>query len=231
MVTRIIEKVTAFVTRRTEQGYDLLLFEHPHAGVQIPAGTVEAGEAPEAAALREVVEETGLEGLAVHGYLGCLEEKLPDEQRIIAAPTKVYARPDLASFDWAYIRTGIAVVVRRRSGGFSQITYEELDRASEPQYVTLNITGWVPDETLADTRRRHFYRLLFDGPSPERWSVHADNHVFRPFWAPLADLPPLIPPQDAWLAVLARESTATLAKPAPSPSGERAGVRERCAIS
>ena len=33
-----IEKVTAFITRTTTQGTDLLLFAHPHAGIQIPAG-------------------------------------------------------------------------------------------------------------------------------------------------------------------------------------------------
>jgi 8-oxo-dGTP pyrophosphatase MutT (NUDIX family) len=201
-MTRIIEKVTAFVTRDTGQGHDLLLFEHPHAGIQIPAGTVEPGETPEDAALREVAEETGLGPLAVHCYLGCVEEKLPAGQRIIAEPTRVYARPDRASFDWAYIRAGIAVAVRRRASGFSQITYQEFDRVPEPQYVTLRITGWVPDETLADTRRRHFWHLVFDGRSAERWSVHADNHVFRPFWAPLDGLPPIIPPQDRWLDYL-----------------------------
>ena len=27
----------------------------------------------------------------------------------------------------------------------------------EPHYVTMSITGWVLDEALADTRRRHFF--------------------------------------------------------------------------
>ena len=39
------EKVTAFVTQEAPQGVELLLFEHPHAGIQLPAGTVELGEA------------------------------------------------------------------------------------------------------------------------------------------------------------------------------------------
>jgi hypothetical protein len=33
--------------------------------------------------------------------------------------------------------------------------------------------------------------------------VHTDNHEFTLFWAPVAALPPLIPPQDTWLAFLA----------------------------
>src|SRR5262249_43927849 len=50
----LLEKVTAFVTRDAAQARELLVFRHPHAGVQIPAGTVEKGESAEAAALREV---------------------------------------------------------------------------------------------------------------------------------------------------------------------------------
>ena len=53
MASGVIEKVTAFVTRQWEGERQLLLFKHPYAGVQIPAGTVEVGESPEQAALRE----------------------------------------------------------------------------------------------------------------------------------------------------------------------------------
>ena len=34
------EKVTAFVIRTANHRAELLLFEHPYAGIQIPAGTV-----------------------------------------------------------------------------------------------------------------------------------------------------------------------------------------------
>ena len=34
-----LEKVTAFVIRSTAHGEELLLCEHPTAGIQIPAGT------------------------------------------------------------------------------------------------------------------------------------------------------------------------------------------------
>lgn len=44
--------------------------DHPEAGIQVPAGTMEAGEAPEDAVLREACEETGLAGLHVERYLG-----------------------------------------------------------------------------------------------------------------------------------------------------------------
>lgn len=55
------EKSLVYVTR----GNDLLVLEHtdeyPGAGVQVPAGGVEPGETPEAAAARELFEETGLQ--------------------------------------------------------------------------------------------------------------------------------------------------------------------------
>ena len=198
-----IEKVTAFVTRTTEAGLELLLMEHPHAGIQIPAGTVEE-ETPEEAVLREVPEETGIEQGTVRRYLGREEERLPEGQRVIAARTKVYARPHATSFDWAHLRTGIQVAVNRQERGFTQVTYEEPDRVPDPQFITMSITGWVPDGALADTRVRHFFHLEYGGPTEERWTTFSDNHTFTLFWAPLSGLPEIIAPQDGWLAYLHR---------------------------
>jgi 8-oxo-dGTP pyrophosphatase MutT (NUDIX family) len=200
----VIEKVTAFVTRTTEAGLELLLLEHPYASIQIPAGPVEE-ETLEEAVLREVAEETGLEQATVRRYLGSEEEQLPEGQRVIAVRTKVYARPDPASFDWATLRTGIQVAVNRQEKGFTQVTYEEPDRVPDPQFITMSITGWVPDGVLAETRVRHFFHLVYDGPTKERWTAFSDNHTFTLFWAPLSDLPEIIAPQDRWLAHLHRE--------------------------
>ncbi|MBB4965764.1 NUDIX hydrolase [Saccharothrix violaceirubra] len=40
------------------------------SGLQVPAGTLRDGERPEEGALREAVEETGLAGLRLVGFLG-----------------------------------------------------------------------------------------------------------------------------------------------------------------
>jgi 8-oxo-dGTP pyrophosphatase MutT (NUDIX family) len=198
-----IEKVTTFITRFTARGTDLLVFEHPHAGIQIPAGTVEQGETLEQAALREAHEETGLMGLSSCEYLGRTEDHFTGKHRLILEPTKAYARSDAASFDWAQFRKGLPVTLTgHHANGFSQVMYEEWDRWPDPQYVTYSIVGWVPDEMLCDTIRRHFFYLEAHSPTQERWIVHIDNHRFVLFWAPLTNLPAIIQPQDTWLEFL-----------------------------
>ena len=53
-------------------GNRLLLFthpKHPEAGIQVPAGSVEEGEKPEDAAMREAEEETNLKNLKFERFL------------------------------------------------------------------------------------------------------------------------------------------------------------------
>lgn len=196
-----IEKVTAFITRPGRRGDDPLLFEHPYAGYHIPAGTVEAGENHQAAALREAREETGLTELAVHRYLGAIDEVLVNELAVLG-PAIVYARPDTGSFDWASLRRGIRVQLERTAGDFCQVTYREYDQVPDSNYVTYCITGWVQRDALADASRRHFYHLVCGEATPERWVVAIDCHRFTLFWAQLDELPAVIPPKDSWLAWL-----------------------------
>lgn len=49
----------------------LLLFRHPMAGTQLVKGTIESGEAPSEAALRELAEESGIDDAIVETDLGC----------------------------------------------------------------------------------------------------------------------------------------------------------------
>jgi ADP-ribose pyrophosphatase YjhB (NUDIX family) len=61
-------KVVAYIVREVEGKRFLLVFTHrhfPEAGLQVPAGTVEEGEAIEDALRREVAEETGLHNFQV----------------------------------------------------------------------------------------------------------------------------------------------------------------------
>ena len=212
---RVLEKVTAFVTRSGQQGDELLLFQHPFSGVQIPAGTVEAGETPEEAVRREGAEETGLSGIELRASLGSDDWHLPGHLRLIAERTTVYARPDPDSFDWCYLPRGTMVHVERAVPGFTQVTFQEWDRWPDRSYLSMRITGWVPDEALARVRRRHFFHLVHPGDTPPRWEVPVDNHRFTLFWAPLARLPRPISPQDTWLAFLRRVYPDLALVPAP----------------
>lgn len=62
----VIGKVSCFVLHPRD--HRLLVFahtDHPEAGIQVPAGTIEAGEDPAVAAVREAEEETGFGGFRI----------------------------------------------------------------------------------------------------------------------------------------------------------------------
>jgi 8-oxo-dGTP pyrophosphatase MutT (NUDIX family) len=202
----LAEKVTAFVTRESPRGVELLLFEHPHAGFQLPAGTVEASEPHAAAAAREATEETGLSDLPPGRFLTAVNETLPAGHYLVATTTRVYARPDPASFDWASIRNGILVQRHRTQAEYSHVTFAEWNHRADPPYVTYQITGWVPTAVLTRQVTRYFYHFPYHGQTPETWPVDIDNHHFRLFWAPLTALPPIVAPQRAWVNVLTQAS-------------------------
>jgi 8-oxo-dGTP pyrophosphatase MutT (NUDIX family) len=59
-------KVVCYIVRDDR----LLVFRHvgvsdEECGIQVPAGTIKAGESPSQAALREAAEETGLDGIEI----------------------------------------------------------------------------------------------------------------------------------------------------------------------
>jgi 8-oxo-dGTP pyrophosphatase MutT (NUDIX family) len=201
-----LQKVTAFITRTTLGEPDgrtqrqLLFIRHPYAGVQIPAGTVELGEEPVAAALREACEETGLCDLHLVSMIGYQEDHWAEDVCFIILDTIVYARPDRTSFDWARMPRGAAVRSLRQAPGWLHVAFEEPDRWPDPQYATYQICGWVPRQAVAEMQRRYFYHLEFTGKKiEEEWDVFSDNHTFHAFWAPLEGLPIVVKPQDAWL--------------------------------
>ena len=70
-------RVFTYITR----AHELLVLDHVdhrYLDPQIPGGTIEENETPEAAAIREAQEETGLKSLEVVSFLGSFERDLTD---------------------------------------------------------------------------------------------------------------------------------------------------------
>lgn len=63
-------KVCPVIVRRRGSIDEVLAFEHPLAGCQLVKGSIEAGESVEAAALRELTEESGIAAAKVVRSLG-----------------------------------------------------------------------------------------------------------------------------------------------------------------
>lgn len=201
-----IHKVTAFITRTGRQGQpQLLLFQHPQAGVQLPAGTVDEGEAWATAVLREAYEETGLTHLTIHRYLGKIENELAAGEAILNQDSHIFSQPDVQSIPFAPLFTrGMTFAVGERveegNGRFYHITYTEYDQLPNPTHITLTIDGWLPEERLSWRKSRHYVHLHCHEETADRWSLPGDrSHLFTPFWADLQPKPAIISPQNRWL--------------------------------
>jgi 8-oxo-dGTP diphosphatase len=73
-------KVYAYITHRDR----LLVFSHPNApeaGIQVPGGSLEDHESPEAGVLREAIEESGRTDLEVVSFLGEVARDMADVGR------------------------------------------------------------------------------------------------------------------------------------------------------
>lgn len=84
-MTKKVKKVLAYVTRFKNNELEVLVFEHvhfPEAGIQVPAGTLQANESPEAGALRETEEEVGLKFANTKKYLGEFEYHHRDREEL-----------------------------------------------------------------------------------------------------------------------------------------------------
>lgn len=202
--TQVLKKVTAFVTRQGKQGRELLLFKHPYAGIQFPAGSVEPDEEYEVAAWREVAEETGLTEQLTCNYLETVTMDVGASERVLIQTATLYARPDATSFDWVKVPRGTWVKALRLADGFTQISYVDLDDAVNPTYESFRIVGWMANEALTRIQERAFFHFDFTGETPDTWEIFVDYHRFQLFWAPVENVPEIIAPQRAWLDIFYR---------------------------
>ncbi len=200
---KVLGKVTCFITRIKHNKLELLLIQHPTAGNQIPAGTVEINEDFQQAAVREAIEETGLTEFISCRSIG-KQEQILEGSYIIFDKAKIYSRPDISSTQWAEIRRGITVLHERSKGDFVQISYKEGDIFPDPNYITYQITGWTEKSNLASKVTRQFY-LLQSNSQVDEWEIETDNHRFKLFWSPLDNLSQIVSPQNEWLHYLLNE--------------------------
>ena len=202
-MNKVVQKVTAFIVRESGNGKELLVFKHPTAGIQIPAGTVEESEDIETAVKRETYEETGLQFVEIENYLGCFENELENNQRIIAETTQVYIEPNLDAIPYKRkLPKGLTVDYLSTQRDFTHISYiaYEYDQFHKPISIDANITGWVPNENISAQKKRHFFLLTTQEETADAWELKSDQgHIFKPYWTPLSPKPQIIPPQDKWL--------------------------------
>ena len=202
-MNQVVQKVTAFIIRQRNGVEELLVFKHPTAGIQIPAGTVEAGEDIETAVKREAYEETGLQFVEIENYLGYIENELENNQRIVAETTQVYIDPKLTAIPYKRkLPKGLTIDYLSTGEDFTHISYieYEYDKFHKPIRIDSNIIGWVPSENLSVQKKRHFFLMSTQEETEDAWELKSDmGHIFKPYWTPLSPKPDIIPPQDKWL--------------------------------
>ncbi len=196
-----LHKVTALITRQGENGPELLVFQHPSAGIQLPAGTVEADEPIEAALLREVEEETGLSRVRIVGLLGVDRRNLQDGWRLVLQYTYPLVGPVEGTLNLGFWLTrGSWVRQVGQEGAFAEVVYEEHDLNVDPPRLTCRFSGWLPADLLTDRLERHFFHLTLTAPTPEIWDQPSDGgRIYRLFWTLLVPRPRLVTGQDEWL--------------------------------
>ncbi|HLZ59462.1 MAG TPA: NUDIX domain-containing protein [Ktedonosporobacter sp.] len=197
-----IEKVSAFITRPTTTGTELLVFHHAHSGVQIPAGTVEIGEPPEQTALREIYEEAGLQSVRLVCKLATQVQDLSHGESVLLQTTPYFSQPSSGASDpVGEFRRAHWVDRKQVSGDWSQVAEESWDVDAEPAVLLKSATGWIPSYLLATHLVRHFYHAELLEEAPDRWEQ--DNvegrYLFRLYWVPLSPRPRLVVGQDEWL--------------------------------
>jgi len=79
-MSTLIHKACPILLRGSPASPQILAFAHPRAGLQIVKGTIETGENPAVAALRELDEEAGIAAATISLSLGSHDDIQPGER-------------------------------------------------------------------------------------------------------------------------------------------------------
>src|SRR6266567_3503243 len=199
-MNHVLGKVTAFIVRQRSSQRELLVFAHPTAGIQVPAGTVEESDTFEDAVLREIHEETGLEQVRLVKTLTESSYSLKEPLQAFLRPTPLFSEPSLTSApvdigygDGSLFRRGMIVSLHREVEGWSEIIHEEYDLNVNPPKIQFSIRGWVPSHYLTAQQTRRFFLLTPTQETPDTWELLAeDRYLFRLHWIPLVPRPQLM---------------------------------------
>lgn len=129
--THILSAAAVVVNDRNE----LLLVRSPRRGWEMPGGLVERGETLQQAAIREVLEESGIE-IAISGFAGVFQNVARDRCHFhfLAKPIGGSPRTGSESLEVAWFPLP-AALERVTHGSFRQRIERTLDRASWPFLV------------------------------------------------------------------------------------------------
>ncbi len=187
-----IRKTTAFVVTK-ESPFHLLVFRHPLAGIQLPAGTVEKGEEPVDAAVREVREETG--------YTVCSDPVLLGAATTNLGPECAVLLDDVDGGGHTLLRGHTVRVLRAESSSkLIPIRQEIFDYGTTPPTLLSAHRGEVRADKLAGMVARSFVLFIEETPTFERRTQRADGHEFEVFWTPFRRDISLVEGQTNWLA-------------------------------
>lgn len=196
MATDTIKKVTVFVISE-ESPSRILLFRHPLAGIQLPAGTVEPGEEILDAARREVWEETGLKVMSQGKVLGSRTEELEENQVVMMHDVRTARLDRCDDVKATFCRGHKAWVIGSRPGEV-HLKVETYDYNATPPLVSSSIEGWVDAGAVVDSIERTFVVFKHRGNTNDSWERYADGHVFQVFWTECQEAS-LVEGQQSWL--------------------------------